>query len=74
MKQIRQDIALWMCKNKNITLTDAYAIIDYEKELPAMIEEDNQRGRAHDIESMAMHLLKNDEGRYQLELLTNQSI
>jgi len=33
-----------------------------------------QRGRAHDIESMAMHLLKNDEGRYQLELLTNQSI
>ena len=73
MKQIRQDIALWMRKNKNITLTDAYAIIDYEKELPAMIEEDKQRGRAHDIESMAMHLLKNDEGRYQLELLINQS-
>ena len=73
MKQIRQDIALWMRKNKNIALTDAYAIIDYEKELPAMIEEDKQRGRAHDIESMAMHLLKNDEGRYQLELLINQS-
>jgi hypothetical protein len=74
MKQIRQDIALWMRKNKKITLTDAYAIIDYENELPVMIEEDKQRGRAHDIESMAMHLLKNDEGRYQLELLTNQSI
>ena len=73
MKQIRQDIALWMRKNKKITLTDAYAIIDYEKELPVMIEEDKQRGRAHDIESMAMHLLKNDEGKYQLELLINQS-
>ena len=73
MKQIRQDIALWMRKNKKITLTDAYGIIDYENELPAMIEEDKQRGRTHDIESMAMHLLKNDEGKYQLELLINQS-
>ena len=69
---LHTSIAEWMRDNKGLTMEQAYAVIDYEQELPVMIEEDLNKGREHCIESMAQHLLKNDEGQYQLELLTQK--
>ena len=71
-EECKHSIARWIRDNKGLTMEQAYGIIDYEQELPVMIEEDINKGRKFNIESMAQHLLKNDEGQYQLELITQK--
>jgi hypothetical protein len=70
-KEIRSKVIQYIIDTYGLTRSAAIGIVDYE--LPhydailMCIDEDNAKERSHSIEGIAKHIMKNDEGKYQIK-------